>query len=234
MLSLIRVVYHKVKMNRIKKNLKANAILEKNVILSKDTVLEGNNRIAENTRVINSHLGVGTYIGQNSDLSCSKMGNYTCIGSRVIVIRGTHPMGLVSMHPAFYSVNKQAGFSYVNEQKVEEFTFADLENKYAVIVGNDVWIGADVRIIEGVSIGDGAVVMAGSIVTEDVPPYAVVGGVPAKIVKYRFQEEIITELLEVKWWNKGDEWIKNNADYFDNVESFINRYNKREINYDNA
>ena len=78
------------------------------------------------------------------------------------------------------------------------------------IIGNDVWIGNDVRIIGGITIGDGAIVGLGAVVTKDVPPYAVVGGVPAKIIRYRFEQDKIEELLRDKWWNKEEEWIKDN------------------------
>ena len=75
--------------------------------------------------------------------------------------------------------------------------------------------------MEGVTIGDGAVVAAGAIVTKDVPPYAIVGGVPAKVIKYRFDEETIKKLLELKWWEKDQAWIKGHADDFDDVEKLL-------------
>ena len=88
-------------------------------------------------------------------------------------------------------------------------------------IGNDVWIGSDVRIIDGVSIGDGAVVAAGSVVTKDVPPYAIVGGVSSKIIRYRFDDATIKQLLELKWWNMHEDWIKENADKFTSIEAFL-------------
>ena len=73
----------------------------------------------------------------------------------------------------------------------------------------------------GVTIGDGAIVTMGSIVTRDVPPYAIVGGVPAKIIRYRFTPDQISRLLEIRWWDMDEEWIKNQAGMFDNVDKFI-------------
>ena len=81
-------------------------------------------------------------------------------------------------------------------------------------IGNDVWIGARSIIMDGVSIGDGAIVAAGSVVTKDVPPYAVVGGSPAKIIKYKFSQDIIDRLEEIQWWNLPDEEITKVVDLF--------------------
>ena len=77
-------------------------------------------------------------------------------------------------------------------------------------VGNDVWIGENVFFQGGVIIGDGAVVLAGAVVTKDVPPYAIVGGVPAKVLKYRYDEETIKFLLSIKWWDKDVNWLRDN------------------------
>ena len=77
-----------------------------------------------------------------------------------------------------------------------------------VTIGNDVWIGIKATIMPNITIGDGAVIGANAVVTKDVPPYAVVVGVPAKIIKYRFDEEIIKDLLELKWWNYSESFIK--------------------------
>lgn len=88
-----------------------------------------------------------------------------------------------------------------------------LEQK-RTIVGNDVWISCNSVIISGVKIGDGAVIGAGAVVTKNVEPYAIVGGVPVKVIRYRFSNEISKKLLKLKWWNKDDEWIKRNLSLF--------------------
>ncbi len=83
-------------------------------------------------------------------------------------------------------------------------------SKGDINVGNDVWIGYEALILSGVKIGDGAIIGARSVVAKDVPPYAIVAGNPSKIIRYRFSPEVIEQLLELKWWDKPDEWISQN------------------------
>lgn len=99
-----------------------------------------------------------------------------------------------------------------------------LPRDYLVDIGHDVWIGADVKIMDGVSIGNGAVVAAGAVVTKDVPPYAIVGGVPAKIIKYRFTPDQIEFLQQFKWWNMPEDWIRENWQMFEDIEKFAEKF----------
>jgi hypothetical protein len=114
---------------------------------------------------------------------------------------------------------KQNGATFTQKQRYEELVFADPENKYPVIIGNDCWIGQGAFMAGGLAIGDGAVVLAHAVVTKDVPPYAVVGGVPAKVIKYRYDEEDIQFLLGFKWWDKDVSWLKNNVDLLCNIDA---------------
>lgn len=192
------------------------------VTIDSKTQFEGKNKISSGATMLTSSIGYASYIGERSVIKNAKIGKYTCIANDVVTISGAHPTSkFVSIHPAFYSISKQAGFTYVNQNKFSDFKYIDEENNIAVIIGNDVWIAACVKILEGVTIGDGAIVAAGSVVTKDVPPYAVVGGVPAKIIKYRFSEKDIQSLLEAQWWNKEQDWIERYADKFDDVCEFI-------------
>lgn len=94
-----------------------------------------------------------------------------------------------------------------------------------VIIGNDVWVGLNAIILAGVKIGDGAIIGAGAVVTHSVPAYAIVGGVPAKILRYRYTEKQRAELLKIAWWNWSDEKIKTNAYYFyGDVDDFIQKF----------
>ena len=85
-------------------------------------------------------------------------------------------------------------------------------NKGDIIIGNDVWIGYEAVIMSGVNIGDGAIIGTRAVVTKDIPPYTIVGGVPAKIIRKRFSDEVISQLLEIKWWDWNKEKIKNNIE----------------------
>ena len=103
--------------------------------------------------------------------------------------------------------------TYSKERRFEEF-------KAQIEIGNDVWIGDSAIIMDGVKIGDGSIIAAGAVVTKDVPPYAIVGGVPAKIIRYRFDEDDINFLLELSWWEKDKKWIKENAEKFSDIRNF--------------
>ena len=94
---------------------------------------------------------------------------------------------------------------------------ADEANKSAVIIGNDCWINSNVTFISGIRIGDGAVVLAGAVVTKDVEPYAIVGGVRARVMKYRYDSKDIEWLMKIKWWDMDELWIKENWKAFNDI-----------------
>ncbi len=109
----------------------------------------------------------------------------------------------VSFSPMFYSTSKQCGQTFATENCFTEY-------RLPLKIGNDVWIQQGVFLCGGIEIGDGAVILAGAVVTKSVPPYAIVGGVPARIVRYRFDEETIKFLQETKWWNNNIDWFRKN------------------------
>ncbi|HEY5587479.1 MAG TPA: CatB-related O-acetyltransferase [Candidatus Paceibacterota bacterium] len=186
-------------------------------------IFEGNNAIYNNTIILDSYLGYGSYVANQSNIKKTKIGRYCAIGDNVRTCLGLHPTSnFVSIHPAFFSLNKQAGFTFVDKQLFEEHKYIDNTKKYVVEIGNDVWIGNNVLIMDGIKIGDGAVIAAGAVITKDVAPYSIVGGVPAKHIKYRFEQEDIDFLLQFKWWEKSPEWIKKNASAFISINLFRN------------
>lgn len=184
--------------------------------IAKNTVIIGNNKFGRNT-FIHGYINSYTYIGNNSHID-GKVGSFCSIASNVKVITGTHPLDWVSTSPAFYSIRGQLPKSFVKENLYDEFVYADNEKLFPIIMGNDVWIGDGVSIIAGVSIGDGAVILANSTVTKNVPPYAIVGGTPSTIIRYRFSEKKIKWLLDFKWWDAGNDWIKKNSFKFNDID----------------
>ncbi len=215
MLTAIKQIIHKRKVGK-------RCIFEKHTTIDSQCRFEGKNRITNHCIVLNTQIGFASYVGERSFIKNTKIGRYTCIASDVKTISGNHPVSqFASIHPAFYSTRKQSGFTFVDHEKFSDYKYIEPERKTAVIIGNDAWIGEGVRITEGVTIGDGAVVATGAIVTKDVPPYAVVGGVPAKVIKYRFDEETIQKLLDLKWWDKDHKWIQAHAEEFENVDTLL-------------
>lgn len=113
---------------------------------------------------------------------------------------------------------------YGKHKENHPFENSEIRNNKPVTIGNDVWIGANVVILPGVNISDGAVIAAGAVVTKDVEPYAIVGGVPAKVIRYRFSEENIKKLLKIQWWNWTDEEINQNIELFYQPERFLSTF----------
>lgn len=220
---MIKKIKHRIRQMIWQKDMRINngCIIDKKAYVDCSCNLEGNNRFCRDTIVFNCQIGKGTYFNVETELFNAIVGRYCSIGKNVKTIGGRHPTeDFVSTHPAFFSTAKQAGFTYVKENKYDEYLY--VKNHYTVEIGNDVWIGSESRIMGGIRIGDGAIIAAGAVVTKDVPPYAIVGGVPARIIRYRFTDTQIEALIKFKWWDKSDVWIQSHADVFENIESFIN------------
>lgn len=181
---------------------------------------KGQNKIGSRTW-FEGVLGFGSYIGDDGVIS-ARIGKFCSIGHKVSVLTGTHPSHVfVSTHPVFYSLVCQNGTTYVSEQKFQEKKYVDDVRHIGCDIGNDVWIGYNVTIMGGCTIGDGAIVASGALVNKDVEPYTIVAGQPAKVIGKRFNDDQIKWLQEFRWWDKDIDWIRKNANMFENIEQFM-------------
>jgi acetyltransferase-like isoleucine patch superfamily enzyme len=189
-------------------------------------------------KIRTSHVGrnvifsKGNYVGYGTVLAADKIGKYTYINDYCLIDRnvksignfcsiayhariglGSHPTDWVTTHPFPYQEKYKFRANSVN--------FGDEQN-WETVIGNDVWIGANATILAGVKVGDGAIIGAHSLVTKDVKPYSVVVGSPARHVKYRFEEDVISRLQDSKWWNWSDDELRKKVNLFDSPEKLLN------------
>jgi len=167
-------------------------------------------------RVVMENVTIGdfSYVSDDSVILEATIGKFCSIGPNVRIAPGNHPTHtFVSTHPSLFSNPSYAVMNFFNT----DYYHPDRH----VTVGNDVWIGANVVISDGITIGDGAIIAANAVVTSNVEPYCMVGGVPAKVIRYRFNPDEIEFLLKIKWWDKSIEWIKQHASYFLSIEEFV-------------
>ena len=183
--------------------------------------------VGEQTSFFGS-LGYGSYVGGGSLVS-AEIGRFTSIGPRCRYINATHAYKSPSATtcPLFFSQKGNGnvqGVTFAKKQMIEEFKYFDKDRELVNKIGNDCWLGSDVTLIGGVEIHDGAVVLAHAVVTKDVPTYAIVGGVPAKVIGYRYDEETIRFLQKIQWWNNSPEWFAENWHLLNDIEGLKEVY----------
>lgn len=159
------------------------------------------------SKCYNCLIGRYSSIGRSSSAMNVIIGNYTVIARDCNIGLGAHPTNLLSCHSIFY---KNKPWS-AHPEWVKKVNFNERKITY---IGNDVWIGAKSTIMDGVKIGNGAIIAACAVVTKDVPPYAIVGGCPAKTIRFRYSEDIIMKLEDIKWWDMDDSQITKHIDIF--------------------
>jgi acetyltransferase-like isoleucine patch superfamily enzyme len=165
--------------------------------------------------IISSAIGDHTYIEMGCRISHARVGRFCSIAPYALIGLAEHPTESVSTHPMFYRHIPILGYDLVDEDVHAEMR--------PTSIGNDVWIGAGAVVRGGVTVGDGAVIGAGAVVTSDVPPYAVYGGVPARLIRFRFEKETISALLELRWWDRDLGWLQRRASLMHDVEAFIGK-----------
>lgn len=169
--------------------------------------------ISEPLNIWNCHIGDYARVRSFTHLECTDVGKFCSIARQSLIGMGPHPIDTcVSMHPFFYHQDSRLGYPARN---------SPIAKHPRTTIGNDVWIGAGARVVAGLNIGDGAVVGMGSVVTHDVPAFAIVAGVPARVIRYRFSEEMIERLLRFRWWDQDEDWIRRNWESFHDVDWFM-------------
>ncbi len=200
--------------------------LEQGCDIALQAQFEGMNKIYSHSS-FGGILGYGSYIGHHSSLT-AKIGRFCSISNHVICNAGIHPFQapFATTSPCFFSLRKQNGATFATQQMLNEIKTTDNEGAFDCEIGNDVWICEGVFINGGIHIADGAVVLAHAVVTKDVPPYAIVGGVPAKIIGYRYDEATIKWLLNVQWWNNPIAWFRAHWSLLCDIDKLKAYYDK--------
>jgi len=166
--------------------------------------------------IMDSSIGDYTYIEHGVRVLATDIGKFCAIAPFSQVGLASHPIDRdVSGHPAFYLRNPDLGYDLVDSTRHD-----DLQR---TTIGNDVWIGAGALIKDGVHVGDGAVIAAGAVVVRDVDAYAIVGGVPASIIRYRFSPDEVAFLLDLAWWDRSEAWLRAHAHQMSNLDALKTR-----------
>lgn len=172
-------------------------------------IFEAYSRAGKYNHLYYSTFGRHTYTGQNTIVMHTQIGSFTSIAWGVTIGAAEHDFSRVTSHTFLYNPYDQLnnGISYYDRFSKD------------INIGNDVWIGASATILRGVTVGDGSVIGANSLVTKDVPPYSIVAGNPARVIRMRFSDDLINELLEIKWWEFDDDLIRENCSCFSEIPS---------------
>jgi acetyltransferase-like isoleucine patch superfamily enzyme len=192
------------------------------VVIGKNTIIGGSFNhgngvfVCPSVFLFNVEIAGFSYVGESSKVQNARIGKFCSIAPEVRIGLGRHPTHFVSSYPGFYSPKASATINFGATHEFQEYL--------PVTIGNDVYIGSRSLIMDGIEIGDGAVVAAGAVVTKDVPPYAIVGGVPAKVLKYRFQQDTVSKLLKMKWWEWEEKTLHHRAKEFGSIDGFISLF----------
>lgn len=168
--------------------------------------------IGSGSQFYSSQMDRHSYCGYDCQITHAKIGAFVSIANGVTIGGGRHPLDWAGMSPVFYK-----GRDSVRAKFAEH----DREPPRRITIGNDVWIGHAAIILPGVTVSDGAVVGAGAVVTKPVPPYAIVAGNPARLIRFRFPEETRARLLTSKWWTLSEADLKRYGPLVKDVDAFL-------------
>lgn len=173
--------------------------------------------IGPNVSISESEVGDYTYFAGDASVIYSRIGKFCSIASHVRINPGNHPMWRVMQHHCTYR-RVRYGLDTKDDEEFFNGRRAD-----AVEIGHDVWLGHGVVVMPGIRIGTGAVVGSGAVVTKDIPPYAVAVGVPAKVIKMRFDEETVKKIMDTCWWDWDRKTLEERFDDFLYLETFLKK-----------
>jgi acetyltransferase-like isoleucine patch superfamily enzyme len=176
-------------------------------------------KLESGTSFYASRMDRHSFCGYDCDIAHADIGAFTSIANGVVIGGGRHPMEWVGMSPVFYEGRDSVRAKFATHRRAPP---------ERVTIGNDVWIGNSAIVLPGVQIGDGAVVGAGAVVTRPVPPYSIAAGNPARVIRMRFADPVVTRLLASQWWNWDEERLRRLGPLFNDVGRFLQAIEKDE------
>lgn len=187
----------------------------------KSSIINKKSKICSGSQIVNCNIDKYTYVGNNCTLVNTDIGSFCSIADNCIIGGSNHPINWVSTSPVFYHDNNILKKNFSNH----EYSFNS-----KTIIGNDVWIGSNCLLKSGISIASGAIIGMGSVVTKDVGYYEIWAGNPARLVRKRFNDDVISKIIKSEWWCWDDNHIKNASLYFNNIQLFLEKIDIGGIN----
>lgn len=192
------------------KKIRGSAIINSNI--------NKTSKVESGSHIVNSKFGRHSFCGYDCEIINADIGSFCSIANNVVIGGSQHPMEWVSTSPVF-----RHGKDSVKTKYYEHM----FEDGKTTTIGHDVWIGRNAIIKQGITIGTGAVIGMGSVVTKNIEPYTIVGGCPAKEIRKRFDESLIFDLIQTKWWDFEDDKLNKYAKFFSDPYTFIKEVNKK-------
>lgn len=176
--------------------------------------IDRTSKIESGSLVVNSNMAKHSFCGYDCEILNTNIGSFCSIANGVIIGGGAHPIDWVSTSPVFYFGRDSVKAKFTNYKRTSPLV---------TIIGNDVWIGQNAILKQGIVVGTGAIIGMGSVVTKNVEPFTIVAGNPAKLIRKRFDDLLITELLESKWWDIDEKTLKSLASFIKTPNIFVEK-----------